>query len=895
MSFKPKKLTVAVMMALGSVSLAHAQTATTEKTVVTGSNIKRIDAETVAPVDIITRDQIERTGLPTIGEVLRNIPANTGGSFNESFSNSFAPGASGISLRGLGQKTTLVLINGRRTSGYGFAQNIQDTFVDLNSIPSSAVERIEILKDGASAIYGSDAIAGVVNVILRRDFRGVEVAGDVGWYDGKGDYRFSITGGFGDLARDRFNVFGVFDYYKRDELLMTDTDFGSSRDKRGEKGGQNFQSITGGIWRNAVGTANGSFTTGNTARAVADCPDVISAATAVEIGLLAETSALNTVGNTFCRRDLNSELSALPGTERLGFLGRGTFDISSNLQAYGEVGLSRIDTEQTFTYPFFNTTALRQTPAGLAPFTFNVAFAPGVAGNPLGVNALYTGPFYELGTRTSSIRSDTGRFLAGLKYTFGGFDGDSAIGYSKNDLESIAHNRLSKDAIAQAFGVTTAVQPPIPLSTSATYNLNNFNSNSAAARAALVVDSPRRSESELKFIDTKLSTEFGSLPGGPIGVALGAEYRDEKLTDTPDPFAATGGILGQGIVAVNGKRDNTALFAEFALPLTRQLEAQAAVRYDHYSDFGSATTPKLGLKYKISPALLVRANWGRGFRAPSLPEITPSVATFFSQINDPVTGQNGVQISGVFAGNPNLKPEKSVSTTVGMVFEPSPDFNIGVNWYQIDWRDQVFGDCCQAAVNAGGPNVVRDPSTGQIVTVFSGYINLNSTITRGYDIDTKYSIGTRYGRWTGRLNATYVDDYKVDGVQYAGTNADGTRTIPRIKAVASLDWDMGPWSVTGRWNYTHHFWQQLLGAAFFTERDPRLQNGVYPEKAPRHYTYDIFGRYSFSKNLSINASVINITDEKPPYDPGYSATSLYDFSLYDIRGRQYRLGLKYAL
>ena len=138
---------------------------------ITGSNIKRIDAETVAPVEVITREEIERSGQPTIADVLRNLPANTGGSFGESFSNSFAPGAAGISLRGLGQKTTLVLINSRRVTGYGFAQNLQDTFVDLNSIPSSAVERVEILKDGASAIYGSDAIAGVVNIIMRRDYQ----------------------------------------------------------------------------------------------------------------------------------------------------------------------------------------------------------------------------------------------------------------------------------------------------------------------------------------------------------------------------------------------------------------------------------------------------------------------------------------------------------------------------------------------------------------------------------------------------------------------------------------------------------------------------------------------------------------------------------------------------
>ena len=275
MAFKPKKLTVAVMVALGVASLAQAQTATTEKTVITGSNIKRVDAEPVSPVDIITREQIERTGKPTVAEVLRNIPANTGGSYSESFANSFAPGASGISLRGLGQKATLVLINGRRTSGYGFAQNLQDTFVDLNSIPSSAVERIEVLKDGASAIYGSDAIAGVVNIILRKDFKGVELGADAGRSEGKNDYRFNITGGFGDLAKDKYNVFGVFDYYKRDLLQFSETEFGKSRDKRNEAGGRNSQSLTGGgTWRQL--TAANALT--NNQRAISDCAGTVMTA-----------------------------------------------------------------------------------------------------------------------------------------------------------------------------------------------------------------------------------------------------------------------------------------------------------------------------------------------------------------------------------------------------------------------------------------------------------------------------------------------------------------------------------------------------------------------------------------------------------------------------------------
>ena len=182
----------------------------------------------------------------------------------------------------------------------------------------------------------------------------------------------------------------------------------------------------------------------------------------------------------------------------------------------------------------------------------------------------------------------------------------------------------------------------------------------------------------------------------------------------------------------------------------------------------------------------------------------------------------------------------------------------------------MTGDCCQSAVNAGGPNVVRDPSTGQIVTVFSGYVNTGSTITRGADIDSKYSISTGFGRWTGRLNMTYVDSFSIDGVEYAGTNADGTRTIPRVKGVVSLDWDQGPIAVTGRMNYTHHYWQQLLGSAFFTVRDPRLQNGTYPDRVRRHMTYDLYGKYSISKNLSVSGSVVNLTNRQPPYDPGYS-------------------------
>src|SRR5687768_7348087 len=168
-----KGVLAAVAAALVPVAMAQ-QSAPREKIEVTGSNIKRVDQEGPAPVQVITREQIERSGSSTVAEVLRNLPANNAGSYDDTFTGSFARGSAGVSLRGLGQKTTLTLVNGRRMAVFAFAQNLQDSFVDLNSIPIAAIERIEVLKDGASAIYGSDAIAGVVNVILRKDYTGLE-------------------------------------------------------------------------------------------------------------------------------------------------------------------------------------------------------------------------------------------------------------------------------------------------------------------------------------------------------------------------------------------------------------------------------------------------------------------------------------------------------------------------------------------------------------------------------------------------------------------------------------------------------------------------------------------------------------------------------------------------
>jgi len=901
MKYRYSPVTLAVFAALGLAGLtpvaaqqAQPQAQSLERVTITGTNIRRTDQETVAPVEIITREQIERSGQPTIADVIRTIPQNLGGSYSESFSNSFAPGAAGISLRGLGQKTTLVLLNGRRTASYGYAQNLQDTFVDFNSIPTSAVERIEILKDGASAIYGSDAIAGVINIILRRDYKGIEAGASVGFFEGANDYRANLVAGFGDLGKDKYNVFGVFDYYKRDFLSLADTKFGETRDKRGEDGGRNFQSLTGaGTWRQLSPTN----TLTNNYQAVAGCTgQIITSAQAVERGFMLPSNAMNQPGNTFCSKDFNYAFTGIPETERFGFLGRGTFDFSSTVQGYAEAGYSKVDSFQTFQEPFFaGTTGLNPTAAGLAPFSYNINFGPGVAGNPFGSNARYVGVLADLGTRDTDISSDTYRLLAGVKYSAFGWDFDSAVGWSKNEVVSKNFNGLSKSGVSGVFGVPTSVQPPVPLSTSSQYNLNTPAGNSQAVRDRMRINFDRTSESELKFIDTKGTTEFGNLPGGPIGLAVGAEFRRESLNDSADPALKTGDVLGRGLTTTDGERDNLAIYAEMALPLTRQLEGQLALRYDDYSDYGSSVTPKVGLKFKATPELLFRFNWGRGFRAPSLPEISPSIATFFTTVNDPLFPLNPpTQVSGSFAGNPNLEPEKSRSTTLGFVWEPSSAFNMGVDFYQITWSNIVIGNCCQDIVDSGDPTrVIRDPANNnQIVTVIGNYLNAPSWATQGVDLDARWTARTNYGRFVTRLNATYVDEFEEQGVECAGTNGC-TNTYPRWKGYVSLDWDQGAWALTGRVNYIHSYHQDLLAGSFFVPQDPRFQTGTYPNKVPSYTTLDLFARYSVTPNLNISAAILNVTDEVPPYDPGFSPTNLYDFSQYDLRGIQFRLGVNY--
>ena len=275
----------------------------------------------------------------------------------------------------------------------------------------------------------------------------------------------------------------------------------------------------------------------------------------------------------------------------------------------------------------------------------------------------------------------------------------------------------------------------------------------------------------------------------------------------------------------------------------------------------------------------------------------------------------------MFAGNPNLQAEKSTSFTAGFVFEPNQTFSAGVSFYHIDWKNIVAAQSLQAITNIGAPCaavpvppcIQRDPSTGNIVTVISNYININETRTKGYDFESRITLPSAYGRFVTRFNMSYVDSFKEDlnciglGIcsfggltEVAGTNY-GSNAIPRIRGNVAVDWDYTRYSATAQLNYIHHYSECVsmevkdctIASSFFRQQDPRFQNGVMGD-VHSYTTLDLYGRIKFTKNFEASASILNVFDRLPPYDPA-SGTNFFLASIYDVRGRQYRLGLTWRM
>ena len=837
---------------------------------VTGSNIKRSDTETANPVQVIGREQLDATGKASVADVLRSLSANTGNAANETSNSGWASGSAGIGLRGLSQKNTLVLLNGRRLANYGFPANgLSDTFVNLNALPLVAVERIEVLKDGASAVYGSDAVAGVVNIITRQDFQGAEIGASVGTADqgGLDEHKFKFVGGLGDLDADGYNILFSLEGYNRDRLDQDERDLTKSGI---------YSDLPGGRW-NGWSAKGARYLVDGVSVPMLDaegqCPEGTTRVASAPIdGLAGDTCGFNQAPYT----------TLIPSTKRWQAYANGTFRINDNVEAFGEVLYSEVKGVSWFgSSPFFTLESGRfalNADTGLAePVSSSLP-----AGNPYNaygraVPIEYT--FFNLGGTVKTNRSQSYRGLFGVRGSTGKWDWEvGAFGARSSERETVSGGFANRWALADALATGS-------------YNLLDPSATPQAVLDGLNIATLRPAESKLQGIDAKLSGTLGHTWAGDIGFASGVEWRREKL-DSNNPWQIDAGLqVRPAIAEVHGERNVTAAYAEANIPLASTLELSVAARADHYDDFGDAFSPKIGLRWQPLDVLLVRAAASKGFRAPSLSENSDSTSISYGSVVDPRDPDlPGSRQNPTFftVGNTDLKPERTRSYNVGVVLSPWTNTNLSVDYYRIELENLVGTNNTQTLVTDDVPGAVLRDERGKLLAVYNRYQNLSTLETSGIDVELRQRIPTdRFGELNLSSAYTHVRDYRrptvLGGplVDYAGSNLGAT--LPKNKATTTLDWSIGDVRTALTWYYTSGYDQKASAAAQAVQ-----------DRVDSYSQFDLYLGYTGFEQLTLYAKVQNLGDEDPPYDasfPGIRAP--YDFSQYDLRGRYFTVGFDY--
>jgi len=876
----PSLLAAALSVALAAALPAAAET-TTETAAngdartlaavrVTGSNIKRTDTETANPVQVIAREQLQASGKATVADVLRSISANTGNAANETSNSGWASGSAGIGLRGLSQKNTLVLLNGRRLANYGFPANgLSDTFVNLNALPLVAVERIEVLKDGASAVYGSDAVAGVVNIITRQDFQGAEVGGSVGTADqgGLDEQKLKFLGGIGDLDTDGYNILFSLEAYNRDRLDQDERDLTRSGIYSDQPGGR----WNGWSAKGARFLVNGASVP--LLDAAGQCPEGTTRVASAPIdGLAGDTCGFNLAPYT----------TLIPSTKRYQAYANGTFRLGDNVEAFGEVLYSEVKGVSWFgSSPFFTLESGRfalNADTGLAePVSSNLP-----ANNPYNpygraVPIEYT--FFNLGGTVKTNRSQSYRGVFGLRGSTERWDWEAgAFGARSSERETVSGGFANRWALADALATGS-------------YNLANPSATPQSVLDGINIATLRPAESVLQGIDAKASGTLGRTWAGDIGVAAGLEWRREKL-DSDNPWQIDAGLqVRPAIAEVHGERKVTAAYAEAIVPLASNLELSAAARADHYSDFGDAFSPKLGLRWQPFDFLVLRAAASKGFRAPSLSENSNSTSISYGSVVDPFDPDlPGSRQNPTFftVGNSDLKPERTRSYNFGAVLSPWSGTNLSVDYYRIELENLVGTNNTQTLVTNNVPGAVLRDERGKLQAVYNRYQNLSTLETSGIDVELRQRIPVgRLGELQLSSAYTHVTAYKrptvVGGplVDYAGSNLGAT--LPKDKATTTLDWKYRNVQAALTWYYTSGYDQKASAAATAVQ-----------DRVDSYSQFDLYLGYTGFEQLTLYAKIQNLGDEAPPYDasfPGIRAP--YDFTQYDLRGRYFTVGFDY--
>ena len=745
-----------IMTCVGPGVWAQSEDAITlEKLEVTGSRIKRTEYEGALPVAVFDREYIERSGSSTVTELVKKVIYNNAGVRDETFTQGFAPASAAVDLRGLGVNRTLVLVNGRRVPLFPFAQDGSASFVDINLIPLSAVERIEILKDGASAVYGSDAIAGVVNIILRKDYEGAELSLQVGG-TGEGDGEEGHISAVGGISNERGNLTFIADFFDRDKVMAKDRDISKSA----------FGPIDD---RSLVGDPGTAIRLAMGGMPVPDprCP----------------ASSIDPERGPFCLYDFAPWVTLIPEARRLGFVASGEYELKDNLSVFFGANYTDSDSERD-----------------LAPSTGGFFVDPGNPNNPYpGEPVIAVRRLTELGPRTDKFETDAWNLVGGLRGDIGAWDWELGVGGGKIDSTIKGTNGYTtQDAVEEAI---------------ANGSLNPFGTNPGFNPASISYETRRDGESSLFFTDLKATGDILEMRHGALSAAVGAEYRSEDFSDKWDPLSEAGDILAVGGTSSDGDRNVWALYAELNIPVLSTLEVDLAARYDDYSDFGGTLNPKLALRWKPLTNVLVRGSAGTGFKAPSLPELYSGEIAGFAGVFDPATGEV-TEVDTLTSGNPDLDAEDSKNYGLGLVWDTNEIMSLSVDWWRIEIDDAVSNDPQFYVDNEDlyPDNVIRGPGGG-IVEVLNPFQNISEQNAWGLDFGADVNWTTQSaGDFGINFMAAYLGQFEQTPVPGADEEKlAGSDGRPRWRWQGALTWEKSEYKGSLVLNYIGDYERRLEG------------------------------------------------------------------------------------
>lgn len=869
--------------------------------VVTGTHIRTTD-QGALPVQTITSEQIQQSGATSPEQFLQSVSVAVQGNTNSvaaTGSGATSGGVSTVSLRGLGSQRTLVLLDGRRIAGGGTITD--STSVDVNSIPLSALQKVDVLKEGASAVYGSDAIAGVVNFVLKDNYQGAEITGfGGGTSDGGGAIkRANALVGFGSLTEDRYNVLLTGNFQKESPLYGSQRSFAAS----------------------GISVANNNdVTSGNTFPAnVVDVDQTLNTFNP-KAGNCAPSVAdpLNDPAD-ICRYDPSPFVALLPDTERYSVFAAAHFALTSDVQLYGEAGYSH--NRQFFSIqpnpisnqfalapnnPLFNvdpydgaTTVILKPSSAFYPTAYVQSITGGATPD---LNVFYRDQIS--GNRDLTDTSEQPRVVLGIKGTSAGWDFDGSALYSETRLTETTNS---------GYPAYTVI---LPLLNSGLVNFFGPNTPDivAQAKAADYDGTAYKTKTSIAEVQGFGSREIVQLPAGALAIAVGASYRKEKFVVDPSAAIQSGDISGYGgnYLPESVQRNVYGIFAEANVPIVQGLTADLAVRYDDYQNTGSKTTPQVSLRWKQSDMLLVRGSYGRGFRAPSLTELyqPQTVGVTASGLNDPLrcatTGSSldcATQFNETVGGNTALKPETSDNYTLGFVFSPNRNISLGVDGFDIKLKNTIifgvppqaiFGDLTTygALVTRGAPTANCPGCAGPITSINQLNSNFGETKVAGYDVDFRWRIPTAaIGTFQFSVIGSYFATYQIQNPDGSFSNIAGMVTgitngsggvIPRWHHYATLDWNMGPWEAAVSQNYQSSY-RDLLG----TNEDNTVP-GFVERNVSSYSTVDLQVGFNGIPNAKIAVGLRNALDKDPPYTNAGGQNyfqSGYDPGYADPRGR----------